>query len=91
MFYSFKDGKTYISIRATTKAHKNYIGEEKNGELTVYVTSAPENNKANKAIIELFTDAFKIAKSKIHVVSGEKSRNKKICIDEIVCVDSLKI
>lgn len=90
MFHSFKDGKTYISIRVTTKAHKNYIGSEKNDELAVFVTAAPENNNANKAIISLFSNVLKIAKSKIHLISGEKSRNKKIRIDEVIGVDSLK-
>lgn len=90
MFYSFKNEKTYLSIKATTKACRNYIGNEKNGELSVFVTSIPENNSANKSIVKLLSKVLGIAKSKIYIISGKKSRNKKICITEKIEENILK-
>lgn len=42
----------------------------------VYVTVAPEQGKANKKMIELLADYFKIAKSQVKILKGEISRNK---------------
>ncbi|MFH1049146.1 MAG: DUF167 domain-containing protein [Patescibacteria group bacterium] len=47
------------------------------GELyKVYVTAAPEKGKANKKMIELLAEYFKVSKSQIRIVKGEISRNK---------------
>lgn len=81
MFYSFKDGFLFINVRATTKASNNSIRGQKNDELLINVTSAPENNKANSAIIKLLSEKIGIAKSSMTLVSGSKCRNKRISID----------
>lgn len=81
MFYSRKDGKFFINVRAITKASKNYIRGVKNDELLISVTAVPENNKANNAIIDLISKKIGVSKSKIQIISGEKNRNKKISID----------
>lgn len=47
------------------------------GELyKVYVTVAPEQGKANKKMIELLAEYFKVSKSQIRIIKGEISRNK---------------
>ena len=81
MFYSRKDGKFFINVRATTKASKNYIRGVKHDELLISVTAVPENNKANNAIIDLISKKIGVSKSKIQIISGEKNRNKKISIN----------
>lgn len=80
MFFSYKDGRFFINIKATTKASKNEIREVRNDELLISVTAAPENNKANEAIINVLSKKLKIPKSNISILSGDKSRNKKISI-----------
>ncbi len=42
----------------------------------VYVTVPPEKGKANKKMIELLSEYFKVSKSQIKIVKGEISRNK---------------
>jgi uncharacterized protein len=42
----------------------------------VYVTAPPEDGKANKKLIELLAEYFKVPKSQIRIVKGEISRNK---------------
>ena len=42
----------------------------------VYVTVAPEQGKANKKLIELLAEHFKVAKTQVRIVKGEISRNK---------------
>ncbi len=89
-FFCIKNDKTYITLRVTTKSSKNCICGIRNDELLVSVTAAPENNKANTSIIDLLSDKIGIAKRKIHIVSGEKCRNKKICIEKILSENELE-
>jgi uncharacterized protein (TIGR00251 family) len=46
----------------------------------VSVHAKPTNNQANIALIKLISEQFKVAKSNISIVSGEKSRTKRIRI-----------
>ena len=73
-----------IAVKVTTKSSKEKIKVENLSDGTqlyrVYVTSAPENNKANDDVISLLAEHFSIAKSNIKIVSGVKNRNKKVHI-----------
>ena len=40
------------------------------------LTDPPEKGKANKQLIGLLSDHFRVPKSKISIISGLKSRNK---------------
>ena len=52
-----------------------------NDVIKVKITEIPENRKANKAIVDLFSKTFKIPKNKITIIKGLKSPNKTIKID----------
>ncbi len=49
----------------------------------VYVNQPPEDGRANDAVIKLLSGHFKIPKSKIKILKGEKSREKIIEIFSI--------
>ncbi len=83
-FFEVKNGRTYLRVKVTTKASKNAITGVKNNELLVSVTSVPEHGKANEAVIKLLSKLLKCAKTKLDLVSGDKSRNKLFRIDEIL-------
>lgn len=44
--------------------------------LSVKLTAPPVEGVANKACIELLADALRVRRSQIHLVSGNKSRDK---------------
>jgi uncharacterized protein YggU (UPF0235/DUF167 family) len=44
--------------------------------LKVYVTAVPEDNKANKALLELLSKTFRIPKSRLHIIAGTTDRRK---------------
>lgn len=69
-----------LNIKVITKSSKNEIFLD-NGVIKVKITEVPENGKANKAIINLFSKTFKIPKNKINIIKGLKSSNKTIKID----------
>ena len=66
-----------IEVRVIPNAKKNDISVE-NEKIKVYVKAPPVGGKANKAVIEVLTDFFKVKKSDIKIIKGEKSRKKVI-------------
>lgn len=48
---------TVLELRVTPKASRNEIREEE-GQIRVYVTTVPENGKANEAVIKLLSKAL---------------------------------
>jgi hypothetical protein len=71
---------TILPVRAQAGARRNGIVGEHAGLLRVAVTAAPEKGKANKAIVEVLSDALKIPKSSIELVSGDTSSQKRFLI-----------
>jgi uncharacterized protein (TIGR00251 family) len=73
----------FFWIKVTPKASKNRIGDLVDSTmgrkvLKVYVTSPPEDNLANIAVVELLAEYLHMAKSKIQIVSGHTMREKRI-------------
>ena len=48
----------------------------------IKISSPPIENRANKELIEFCSELFKINKSRISIMSGEKSKIKKILIKD---------
>lgn len=76
-----------ISIRITPNAKKTeIIGTDDTlfGEsvMKIKVATPPVEGKANKEVIAFLADHYGVAKSKVRIVSGDKSRNKIIDIDK---------
>lgn len=69
-----------IPIRANAGARKNEIGGQHDGMLKVSVTQAPENGKANSAIVALLCKRLKLAKSNCELVSGATSSQKRLLV-----------
>ena len=51
------------------------------GVLRVYTTVAPENGRANGAVIELLSKYFDVPKSRIKIIKGLTGRDKIVTID----------
>jgi uncharacterized protein len=73
-----------IEVQVTPKSSSNRVRAEiQNGalRLKVNVTAAPENDKANKAVIELLAEELKYPRSSLSIISGHRSRKKVIRIN----------
>ncbi len=66
-----------IDVKVTPKAAAGKV-VEKDGLLRVYVTAAPEDGKANKAVVKLLAKHYGVAPSMITVLRGRTSRNKTV-------------
>ena len=64
------------NIRVIPRSSKNQITKMPNGVLKINLTAAPVDNEANKKLINLLSEHFAVAKSKIKIVSGLTSKNK---------------
>ena len=67
-----------INIKVSPKSSRNEVTKLDDSHFRVKVTAAPDKGKANDAVIELLSDYFHVAKSRIYIVSGKTSRNKTV-------------
>ena len=72
--------RVIIRLHLQPRASKTEICGIQGDELKVRVTSPPVDDAANRLCIELFSRIFKIAKSNISIISGHKSRHKRLQI-----------
>ena len=73
-----------LKLRVTPKSRADEIvGLRGDGVLHVRVTAAPENGKANEAVLKLLGSALRLPKSAIRLKGGAASREKWIELDGI--------
>jgi uncharacterized protein (TIGR00251 family) len=65
-----------IAVRVTPKARAELIGPLRGTELTVKVSAAPEDGKANDAVIRLIATTLGVNRSNVTVLKGQTSRSK---------------
>ena len=75
-----KDLSKTFNIRVTPHARQNKVVES-DGVLRVYTTVAPENGRANTAVIELLSDYFDVPKTRIKVLKGLTGRDKVVTVE----------
>ena len=65
-----------VSVIAHVNSKKPRVEEDLLGNLHVYVSEPALENRANIAVIEILTKHFKVKKSQISFLSGQKSKYK---------------
>lgn len=71
-----------IRVKVITRAKQNKVVEDKDF-LKVYLNAPPQKGKANKRMIEILKEFFKLKKSQIEIIQGKFSSQKLIKINEI--------
>lgn len=69
-----------IDVKVIARASRNEVVAESPGRLKVYLTTAPEKGKANKALIGLIAEHFAVRKSDIVIKKGLHSSAKVLSI-----------
>ena len=69
-----------INVKVNPKAKRTLVKQEGEDFYRVYVTAPPQAGEANKATLEALAEHFKISKSRISILNGEKNRHKVIKI-----------
>jgi len=65
-----------LHVRVQPRARANAVKGWHGAALRVSVTAAPEDGKANRAVIDLLAETFDVAPSSINLVRGAASRDK---------------
>ena len=64
-----------INVKVITRSAKEEVVEQAGG-YTVRVRAAPQDGKANEAVIRLLARHFGVTRSAVRIASGLTSRNK---------------
>jgi len=70
-----------IAVRVTPKAARNRIAEDEHGGLRIWVTTVPENGKANASVVKLLAKALGVPKTRLELVHGATSRDKRFRVN----------
>jgi uncharacterized protein (TIGR00251 family) len=88
--YGTAEKKTRLTVkvkpRASAQAIEGWIDEI----LVVRLTSPPVDGAANNALLKLISKKLGIAKTRIRIVSGEKSRKKVLEIEGLNSKEIMK-
>jgi uncharacterized protein (TIGR00251 family) len=70
-----------LDVRVTPRSSRDRIEVAKDGAIKIWVTAAPTDGQANKAVCDLLAKKLGVPKSAVGVARGATSREKQIAID----------
>jgi len=73
-----------LPIHVSAGAGADAVRGEYDGKVKVSVTAPPQDGKANKAICDLIAEQLDISGRNVKIVSGQKSREKKVLIENVL-------
>jgi uncharacterized protein (TIGR00251 family) len=73
-----RDGAVVFSVRVQPRASKDEIAGEIAGGLKVRLQAPAVEDRANEALIEFLAQLLKTSKSAVRILSGERSRLKRV-------------
>ena len=71
-------GGVFIDVRVIPRAGKSDLAGTRDGALLVRLNAPPVEDAANKKLIELLARELGVAKRAVTIVSGERSRQKRV-------------
>ena len=72
-----------IDVRVIPRAGTSAVAGERDGRVLVRLSAPPVEGAANQALIELFATLFGRPKRDIRLLSGERSRTKRVAVDGV--------
>jgi uncharacterized protein (TIGR00251 family) len=80
-FASVTSNGLFLQVLVQPKSSRNEISGVQDNHLKIHLTAPPVEGAANKACVEFFSELLRISRSRIKIVSGQKSRRKKLFIE----------
>ena len=74
---------TIIDVRVIPRAGKSGIAGMRGDALLVRLHAAPVDGAANAELIEVLADALGVPKRAVSIVSGERSRQKRVRVEGV--------
>ena len=72
-----------LDVRVIPRAARPGLAGTRDGALLVRVSALPVENAANEALIDVLSAALRVPKRAITIVSGERSRLKRVRVDGV--------
>ena len=73
-----REGAVTFPVRVQPRASKDEIAGEMGGALKVRLRAPPVEDRANEALVEFLAQLLKTPRSAVSILSGERSRTKRI-------------
>ncbi len=80
-WYRWEGDSLFIKVRVQPRASRDELGEVLDGCLKVRITAPPVDGKANAHLIRFLAEVFRVAKSRVTMLDGETSREKRLRIE----------
>lgn len=74
------NGAITFNVKVLPSSSNTEILGTNEGVLKIKLIAPPDKGKANKELVQLFSDIFKVKKKAVIIIKGDKSRNKSIMI-----------
>ncbi len=81
------DGRVVLAVRVIPRARKSGIEGVRAGALAVRLAAPPVEGAANAALVELIAKSLGIPRRAVSLLSGERSRDKRLAISGISAAD----
>ena len=80
---TIRENKTGLlfPVRVSPRSSQNRAGGLAGDALKLKLTAPPVDNAANRAVVEFFAKALGVAKSRVLIDAGDKSRNKTVLVE----------
>lgn len=73
-----RDGKVVFDVRVQPRASRDEVAGVHGGALKIRLRAPALENRANEALVEFLAQLLKRPKSAVRILSGERSRTKRI-------------
>jgi len=73
-----RNGAVILAVRVQSRASKDEIAGEMGGALRVRLRAPAAEDRANEALVDFLAELLKTPRSAVSILSGERSRVKRI-------------
>lgn len=71
-------GAVVVAVRVQPRASRDEVAGEMNGALKIRLQAPAVEDRANEALVEFLAQLLKTPKSAVRILSGERSRCKRL-------------
>ena len=80
-----------LAVRVIPRARKDAIAGVREDALLVRLAAPPVEGAANDALVELLARGLRVPRRAIRIVSGERSRRKRVAVDGVTAAQVLAL
>jgi uncharacterized protein (TIGR00251 family) len=86
-----KDGAVELVVYVQPRSRTTEIAGRHGGILKLKIAAPPVDNAANAAVVSFFASYFSLAKSRVKIVAGERSREKTVRIQGLALSEASRL